>query len=57
MKIDIEIEDISLFAQEAVVVDRPKILEGILKLRQRWTNGKTYPTVIACAAGPGFEPE
>lgn len=45
MKIDIEIDDISLFAQIAVVVDRPKILEGILKLRQKWTNGKIYPNV------------
>lgn len=47
MKIDIEIDDISLFAQVAVIVDRPKILEGILKLRQKWTNGKTYPSAKA----------
>lgn len=47
MKIDIEIEDISLFAQVAVIVDRPKILKGIVKLRGKWAKGKIYSTVRA----------
>lgn len=45
MKIEIEIDDISLFAQVAIVIDRPKILEGIIKLRQKWANGKIYPSL------------
>lgn len=34
MKIEIEIEYISLFAQVAIIIDRPKIQEGVIKLRQ-----------------------
>lgn len=47
MKIDIEIKDISLFAQVAVIVDRPQIINGIIQLRNKWTKGKIYPTVKA----------
>lgn len=47
MKIDIEIDDISLFAQVAIIIDRPKIREGIIKLRQKWTQGKIYPSLRA----------
>lgn len=50
MKIDIEIDDISHLAQVAIIIDRPKIQEGIVKLRQKWCSGKTYPTVRAWQA-------
>jgi hypothetical protein len=43
MKIDIEIDDISLFAQVAVIIDKPEIQKGIVQLRQKWTKGKLYP--------------
>ncbi|OGE63175.1 hypothetical protein A2964_01080 [Candidatus Daviesbacteria bacterium RIFCSPLOWO2_01_FULL_40_27] len=47
MKIDIEIEDASLFTQVALVIDRQDVRTGISQLRDRWTDGKTYPTVRA----------
>lgn len=47
MKIEIEIEDISLFAQIAVVIDKPNIRDGIIRLREKWTKGKVYSSVKA----------
>lgn len=47
MKIDIEIQDASLFTQVALVVDRPKVRDGITQLRSKWTDGKTYSSVRA----------
>lgn len=43
MKIEIEIENLSLFTQVARVIDKPKIRKGIAKLRNKWTGGKLYP--------------
>lgn len=47
MKIDIEIQDASLFTQVALVVDRSKVREGITRLREKWTGGKIYPSAKA----------
>lgn len=47
MKIDIEIDDASLFTQVALVVDRPKIRNEIVHLRNKLTGGKIYPSVKA----------
>jgi len=43
MKIDIEINDISLFAHVAITLDRPAIQQAIIELRKKWTGGKLYP--------------
>ncbi len=43
MKIDIEIDNTSLFAQVAVIIDKPEIQKGIVELRQKWTKNKIYP--------------
>ena len=44
MKIDIEIDDISLFAHVAITLDRPVIQQAITELRKKWTGGKLYPS-------------
>jgi len=43
MKIDIEIDNTSLFAQVAVIIDKPEIQKGIIELRKKWTKNKIYP--------------
>lgn len=43
MKIDIQIDNTSRFAQVAVIIDKPEIQKGIVELRQKWTKGKLYP--------------
>ena len=50
MKIDIEIQDSSLFTQVALIIDRPKLREAISQIRNKWTKGKIYPTVQAWKA-------
>lgn len=50
MPIEIDIADISRFAQVAVIVDNTKVREGIGKLREKWANGKTYPSMKAWRA-------
>lgn len=43
MKIDIQIDNTSHFAQVAIIIDKPEIQKGIDELRQKWTKGKLYP--------------
>lgn len=45
MKIDIQIDNASLFTQVALIIDRPKIRETIAWIRDKWTGGKIYSTV------------
>lgn len=45
MKIDIEIDNTSRFAQVAIVIDKPEIQKGILELRKKWTKGKIYSDI------------
>src|SRR3989344_7536935 len=47
MKIDIEIEDTSLFTQVALIIDRPKVRASITRVREKLTSGKTYLSVKA----------
>jgi hypothetical protein len=50
MPIEIDIADISHFAQVAVIVDKPKVREGIVKLRDQWSKGMVYPSMKAWRA-------
>ena len=43
MKIDIEIDNTSHFAQIAVIIDKPEIQKGIGDLRKKWTKNRVYP--------------
>lgn len=47
MKIEIEIEDASLFTQVALVIDKPKVRAGITRVWEKLTGGKIYPSVKA----------
>ena len=45
MKIEIEIDDASLFTQVALIIDRPNVRAGITRVREKLTDGKIYKSV------------